>query len=197
MEKKLNIRLVKQKINNIKYDYNIINDNIEKLMKDHNMIDLGEKKINLFCWEFTIDVIPDILERHTITSIIKAILDNLQYMEISYDNIRLKIDMDITKNNLIRSHNRVRLSNNNIIEMLNNIYKNNLNPKGFFENSEIDDTLFIYGSLLLLSILENSSLNILGHQLNIEFILLENGLEEKESENIIIKKLLDLLNKKD
>merc|ERR1711998_186525 len=102
------------------------------------MIDLGEKKINLFCWEFTIDVIPDILERHTITSIIKAILDNLQYMEISYDNIRLKIDMDITKNNLIRSHNRVRLSNNNIIEMLNNIYKNNLNPKGFFENSEID-----------------------------------------------------------
>ena len=197
MEKKLNIRLVKQKINNINYDYNIISKNIEILMKDHNMIDLGERKINLFCWEFTLDVIPDILEKHTIITVIKAILENLQYMEISYDDLRLKIELNITEGNIVNSIDRIRLSNDNIIDMLKNIYKNNLNPEGFFKNSEIDDTLFVYGSLLLLSILENSSFMFLGHQLNIECILLENGLEEKEANNIIIKKILDSFNKND
>jgi len=64
MEDKINIRLVKQKINDINYDYDILYNEIENKMKNNDIIDLGVKKIN-FCGLFniTIDVIPDIIKK--------------------------------------------------------------------------------------------------------------------------------------
>jgi len=189
MEDKINIRLVKQKINDINYDYDILYNEIENKMKNNDIIDLGVKKIN-FCGLFniTIDVIPDIIKKKTVITLITKILKYLQYVEISYNNFRLRLNIYPIINNQVNPITKFRTENDDIKKIFKNIYK-----KIDIYNEKLDDNLFIYFSLLLLSILESSSFILLNHQLNIECIPLEDGLELYESEDFIIKKIFEFL----
>ena len=191
MSSKLSVRLVKQKINDIDYEYDIIHDKIEKMIED-NSLDLGEKKINIFgIIDFSIDFIPDIIERKTIVSVIVGILEELGYLEISIDNFRLKISMRQIDKNILKNNKKTRKNNNDLKEFINKFYDSKLENK--FKEINLDDNLFCYVITLILSIMEDSKFILLGHQFNIECVEKEENLQESTTDNIIINKILDKL----
>ena len=194
MSSKLSVRLVKQKINDIDYEYDIIHDKIEKMLED-NSLDLGEKKINIFgIIDFSIDFIPDIIERKTIISVIVGILEELGYLEISIDNFRLKISMRQVDKNILKNNKKTRKNNNDLKEFINKFYDSKLENK--FKEINLDDKLFCYVITLILSIMEDSKFILLGHQFNIECVEKEENLQESTTDNIIINKILDKLKSK-
>lgn len=194
MSSKLSVRLVKQKINDIDYEYHIIHDKIEKMLED-NSLDLGEKKINIFgIIDFSIDFIPDIIERKTIISVIVGILEELGYLEISIDNFRLKISMRQIDKNILKNNKKTRKNNNDLKEFINKFYDSKLENK--FKEINLDDNLFCYVITLILSIMEDSKFILLGHQFNIECVEKEENLQESTTDNIIINKILDKLKSK-
>ena len=194
MSSKLSVRLVKQKINDIDYEYDIIHDKIEKMLED-NSLDLGEKKINIFgIFDFSIDFIPDIIERKTIISVIVGILEELGYLEISIDNFRLKISMRQIDKNILKNNKKTRKNNNDLKEFINKFYDSKLENK--FKEINLDDKLFCYVITLILSIMEDSKFILLGHQFNIECVEKEENLQESTTDNIIINKILDKLKSK-
>ena len=194
MSSKLSVRLVKQKVNDIDYEYDIIHDKIEKMLED-NSLDLGEKKINIFgIIDFSIDFIPDIIERKTIISVIVGILEELGYLEISIDNFRLKISMRQVDKNILKNNKKTRKNNNDLKEFINKFYDSKLENK--FKEINLDDKLFCYVITLILSIMEDSKFILLGHQFNIECVEKEENLQESTTDNIIINKILDKLKSK-
>lgn len=194
MSSKLSVRLVKQKINDIDYEYDIIHDKIEKMLED-NSLDLGEKKINIFgIIDFSIDFIPDIIERKTIISVIVGILEELGYLEISIDNFRLKISMRQIDKNILKNNKKTRKNNNDLKEFINKFYDSKLENK--FKEINLDDKLFCYVITLILSIMEDSKFILLGHQFNIECVEKKENLQESTTDNIIINKILDKLKSK-
>ena len=78
-----------------------------------------------------------------------------------------------------------------LLEFIKDFYDDNLETK--LKNIELDDKIFAYVALIIVSIIEDSSIIILGHQLSIECIQLEEGLEESTSDNILIDKILKSL----
>lgn len=194
MSSKLSVRLVKQKINDIDYEYDIIYNKIEKMLED-NSLDLGEKKINIFgLIDFSIDFIPDIIERKTIISVIVGILEELGYLEISIDNFRLKISMSQINKNILKNNKKTRKNNNDLKKFINKFYDSKLENK--FQDINLDDKLFCYVITLILSIIEDSKFILLGHQFNIECVEKEENLQESTTDNIIINKILDKLKSK-
>ena len=188
----MTIRLVNQKINKIEYDYNKIYENVEKIMQDDEIIDLGEKKINIFgLFSISLDFIPDIIERQTVVSIIVAMLEDMKFLEISKKNIRLKLELNPIENSTLKKNNKTRLDNKLLIEFIKSFYDDNIETK--LKKIDLDDKIFAYAALILVSIIEDSSIIILGHQSSIECIELEEGLEESSSDNILIDKILKTL----
>ena len=191
----MTLKLVKKKINKIDYDYDLINNKIEKIMKDNEIIDLGQKKINIFgLFTISLDFIPDIIERKTVISIVIAILEDLKFLEISNKNIRLKLELKPVKNYNIKKNDKTRLDNKLLLKFLKDFYDDNIEKKNL-ENFEFDDKLFSYVALLMVSIIEDSSIIIFGHQLSLECIQLEEGLVESSGNNILIDKILKSLKK--
>ena len=191
----MTLKLVKRKINKIDYDYNLIYDKIEKIMKDNEIIDLGQKKINIFgLFTISLDFIPDIIERKTVVSIVIAILEDLKFLEISNKNIRLKLELKPVKNCNIKKNDKTRLDNKLLLKFLKDFYDDNIEKKNL-ENFEFDDKIFSYVALLMISIIEDSSIIIFGHQLSLECIQLEEGLVESSGNNILIDKILKSLKK--
>ena len=191
----MTLKLVKRKINKIDYDYNLIYDKIEKIMKDNEIIDLGQKKINIFgLFTISLDFIPDIIERKTVISIVIAILEDLKFLEISNKNIRLKLELKPVKNCNIKKNDKTRLDNKLLLKFLKDFYDDNIEKKNL-ENFEFDDKIFSYVALLMISIIEDSSIIIFGHQLSLECIQLEEGLVESSGNNILIDKILKSLKK--
>lgn len=194
MSNKLSVRLVKQRINDIDYNYDTIHDKIDKMLED-NSLDLGEKKISIFgIVDFSIDFIPDVIERKTIISVIIGILEELGHLELSMDNFRIKISMSEINNNFLKNNKKTRKNNNNLKEFINKFYDSNLETK--FKDINLDDKLFCYILTLLLSIIEDSKFILLGHQFNLECIEKEENLEESTTDNILINKILDKLKSK-
>lgn len=194
MSNKLSVRLVKQRINDIDYNYDTIHDKIHKMLED-NSLDLGEKKISIFgLVDFSIDFIPDVIERKTIISVIIGILEELGHLELSMDNFRIKISMSEINNNFLKNNKKTRENNSNLKEFINKFYDSNLETK--FKDINLDDKLFCYILTLLLSIIEDSKFILLGHQFNLECIEKEENLEESTTDNILINKILDKLKSK-
>ena len=194
MSNKLSVRLVKQRINDIDYNYDTIHDKIDKMLED-NSLDLGEKKISIFgLVDFSIDFIPDVIERKTIISVIIGILEELGHLELSMDNFRIKISMSEINNNFLKNNKKTRENNSNLKEFINKFYDSNLETK--FKDINLDDKLFCYILTLLLSIIEDSKFILLGHQFNLECIEKEENLEESTTDNILINKILDKLKSK-
>ena len=190
----MNIRLVKQKINNINYDYDTLYNKIEEIMRDDNIIDLGEKKISIFgLFDISIDFIPDIIERKTVISVIIGIFEELKFMEISKNNIRLKLDINPIYNNTIRDNIKTKSSNDMLLNFVKDLYNESIEKN--LKNFEFDDKIFAYVALLMISILEDSSIILLEHQISLECIPLETGLEESKSDNILIDKILNSIKK--
>ncbi len=188
----MTMKLVKQKINKIEYDYNTIYEKVEKIMQDDEVIDLGEKKINVLgIFSISLDFIPDIIERKTVVSVVVAILEEIKFLEISNKNIRLKLELKPVEDSTIKKNNKTRLDNKLLLEFIKDFYDDNLETK--LKNIELDDKIFAYVALIIVSIIEDSSIIILGHQLSIECIQLEEGLEESTSDNILIDKILKSL----
>ena len=99
----MTMKLVKQKINKIEYDYNTIYEKVEKIMQDDEVIDLGEKKINVLgIFSISLDFIPDIIERKTVVSVVVAILEEIKFLEISNKNIRLKLELKPVEDSTIK-----------------------------------------------------------------------------------------------
>ena len=192
MDDKPVIRIVKQKLNNINYDYNLIYNKLDKIMSDDKMIDLGESRINIFgLFSINFDTVPDIVERKTTISIIVGILEDLQFLEISNKKLRLKLEINEIKDNTLNKVKQSKTNNSEVIKFIKKFYSKKIETN--FKSINLDDNLFVYVMLLLISIIEDSSIVFLGHQLNLEVIPLENGLEESLSDNIIINKILDKL----
>lgn len=191
MDSKLCVRLVKKKLNDIDYEYNIINNKIQEMLDD-NSLDLGEKKINVFgLFDFSIDFIPDIIERKTIISVIIGTLEDLGYLEISIDNFRLKINMIPINKNILESNKKTRNNNNDLKDFIKKFYDSELEKK--FKYIDLDDKLFCFILTLIISIIEDSKFILLGHQFNLECIEKEENLQESTTDNIIINKILDKL----
>ena len=192
MDDKPVIRIVKQKLNNINYDYNLIYNKLDKIMSDDKMIDLGESRINIFgLFSINFDTVPDIVERKTTISIIVGILEDLQFLEISNKKLRLKLEINEIKDNTLNKVKQSKTNNSEVIKFIKKFYSKKIETN--FKSINLDDNLFVYVMLLLISIIEDSSIVFLGHQLNLEVIPLENGLEESLSDNIIINKILKKL----
>lgn len=185
----MTIRIVNKKINKIKYNYDIIYEKIEKIMQDDNIIDLGEKKISIFgLFDISIDFIPDIIERKTVVSVIVGILEELKFLEISNKNMRLKLEMTPIESNLIKPNLKKKGDNKMLLDFVKNFYNEKIEKN--LEGIDIDDKMFSYVVLIVISIMEDSSIVILGHQISFECIALENNLQESTSENILIDRLL-------
>lgn len=188
----MTIKLVKQKINKIEYDYNTIYEKIETLMQNNDIIDLGEKKLDVFgLFSISLDFIPDIIERKTVVSVVIALLEEFNFLEISNKNIRLYLKLKPIKNSNINPNSNRRLDNKLLLDFVKQFYNEEIETN--FKDIEFDDKMFAYVALIMISILEDSSIVILGHQLSIECIPLEDGLEESDSDNILIDKLLKSL----
>jgi len=195
MAKLFNIRFVEEQINNICYDYDIIYNVIEKIMKEGDVVEPCENNINIFGLfninlDMIPDIIPDIIEKQTIMAKLIPMFDYLQHLEISYDIFRFKINLYPTYDNTIKEITKSRTSNEDIKRILKDLCMNKNIKKNIF-NTGIDDKLFMYMCLLLLSIFESSSFVLLNHQLNIELIPLETELIELEVDNPIIKKIIE------
>lgn len=191
MDKKSNVRLVKEKLNNIDYKYEVIYDEIDRLL-DENSLDLGEKKINVFgFFDFSIDFIPDVIERKTIISVIVGILEELPYLELSLDEFRVKLTMKPMNSNEILKVKKTRKDNVQLKEFIKKFYDRKLEDK--FKNIDLDDKLFCYILTFILSLFEDSKFVILKHQFSLECVPLEENLIESTTSNILIEKILNKL----
>ncbi len=190
MDKKSNVRLVKEKLNDIDYKYEDIYDEIDRLL-DENSLDLGEKKVNVLgLFDFSIDFIPDIVERKTIISVIVGVLEELSYLEMSLDEFRIKLTMKPIDNEILKIK-KTRKDNIQLKEFIKNFYNDRIEEK--FKDIELDDKLFCYVLTFILSLIEDSKFIILKHQFSIECVPLEKNLTESTTSNILIEKILNKL----
>jgi len=193
----IEIQKTKQKINDINYDYKIIKSKINQLMKDEKIIDLGEKSINVFGFEFNLDFVSDTIELDTLSVISDLCLKTLNNLCISTNNFRLKIYMRPIYDDKINRNIIENKDNKNLKLLLKQIY-NKLDKIIIFgkEYENVDENLFIYLSILSTSIIEDSFFILLDHQIQIEIIELENNLNYlPNSENDVIGEIIKLLNK--
>ena len=184
----MNIRLVKQKINDIKYDYKKINNKIENLMREGKIIDLGENKFDICgLFNITLDIVPDIIERKTVVSVIVGIFEELNFLELSNKNLRLKLNISQIEDSKIPPVKKIKNNKDLLLNFIKDFYDEKIekNLKGI----DIDDHIFSYIVLLIISILEDSSIIILGHLFSFECIQLEGELEESKSKSILIDML--------
>ena len=137
------------------------------------------------------DYIPDVIERKTVVSVIVGIIEEIKFLEISNKKLRLKFDLKPIEGNIIKDTNKLRTNNDMLIGFIKEFYNQKIENN--LKDYEFDDKIFAYVSLLAISILEDSTLVILGHQLSIECIPVEQGLQESTTSNILIDKILKSL----
>lgn len=194
MENKINIRYVDEQINNINYDYNILYSEIENIMKSEGMIDLGENKFSFFgLFDIKVDVIPDIIERKSVITLVVNILEHLKNLEISYKSIRFKINLEVINENRLNIITINNNSSNEIKILLNELYKDRYKTDVRFFNYNFNNQKFVYSFLLLLSILEKSSLISMSHQLNVEAIKVEKKFNSMKIKDDTIQKIIDVI----
>jgi len=194
MENKINIRYVDEQINNINYDHNILYSEIENIMKSEGMIDLGENKFSFFgIFDIKVDIIPDIIERKSVMTLVVNILEHLKNLEISYKSIRFKINLEVINENRLNIITNNNNSSNEIKSLLNELYKDIYKTDVKFFSYNFNNQKFVYSFLLLLSILEKSSLISMSHQLNVEVIKVEKNFNSMKIKDDTIQKIINVI----